>query len=108
MLATEQIVIGDLVLLELLQGAVNNEKASRIEVELRAFTIEAMLDARLAVQAARHYRTMRAAGRTIRKTVNLIIGTFCIDRGYALLHNNRDFEPMHEHLGLLRAPLSLP
>ena len=56
-----------------------------------------------AVRAARHYRDLRAAGVTVRKTVDLIIGTFCIDRGYRLLHNDRDFEPMHTLLGLRRA-----
>ena len=55
---------------------------------------------RLAVQAARNYRTLRGKGITIRKTVDLIIGTFCIERHHALLHDDRDFEPMRIHLGL--------
>jgi predicted nucleic acid-binding protein len=37
---------------------------------------------------------------TIRKTIDLIIGTFCIERGHTLLHDDRDFEPMIRHLGL--------
>lgn len=61
-----------------------------------------MMDDRLATTASRHYRTLRAAGVTVSKTVDLIIGTFCIDRGYRLLHNDRDFEPMHALLGLRR------
>ena len=73
-----------------------------VEAGLRQFKVEAMLDGRLAIHASRHYRTMRAAGVTIRKTADLIIGAFCLDRGYRLLHNDRDFEPMHALLGLRR------
>ena len=62
-----------------------------------------MMDDRIAVLAARHYRTLRSLGITIRKTIDLIIGTFCIEHGHELLHDDRDFEPMHAHLGLRRA-----
>ena len=49
---------------------------------------------------ARNYRALRAAGCTVRKTPDLIIGTYCIEHGHPLLHADRDFEPMREHLGL--------
>jgi hypothetical protein len=48
---------------------------------------------------ARNYRALRAAGVTVRKTPDLIIGTYCIEHGHTLLHADRDFEPMREHLG---------
>ncbi len=51
-----------------------------------------MLDKELAVLGARHYRTLRDRGVTIRKTIDLIIGTFCLARGYFLLHDDRDFD----------------
>jgi len=96
----DDIVVGDLILLEVLQGARNEEHAVRIENDLRQFHIENMLDAELAVSAARHYRTLRDKGVTIRKTADLIIGTFCVARGHVLLHDDRDFDAMAAHLGL--------
>lgn len=94
------IVVGDLVLLECLQGARDEAHAARIEAALRVFQIEAMLDAGLAIETARHYRVLRAMGLTPRKTIDLIIGAFCVRHGYRLLHQDRDFEPMVAHLGL--------
>ncbi len=96
----DDIVVGDLILLEVLQGARNEEHAVRIENDLRQFHIENMLDAELAVSAARHYRTLRDRGATIRKTIDLIIGTFCVARGHVLLHDGRDFDAMTAHMGL--------
>ena len=84
-------------------GVPDDRRSIQVEARLRQFAVEPMLDDRLAILASRHYRTLRAAGVTARKTVDLIIGTFCIDRGYRLLHNDRDFEPMHSLLGLRRA-----
>jgi len=59
-----------------------------------------MLDPDLAVLTAAHYRRLRALGITVRKTIDLMIGTFCIAGGHALLTADRDFAPMAEHLGL--------
>ena len=55
------------------------------------------------LRAATNHRRLRALGVTIRKTVDLVIGTFCIERGHTLLHADRDFEPMQRHLGLMTA-----
>ncbi len=52
------------------------------------------------MQAAAHYRKLRAKGITVRKTIDLLIGTFCIARNCRLLHADRDFDPMRDHLGL--------
>ncbi len=57
----------------------------------------------LAPRAARNYRKLRELGITIRKTADIIIGTFCIEHCHALLHDDRDFGPMEEHLGLMIA-----
>lgn len=94
------IIVGDLVLLECLQGARDDNHAARIETALRTFTIQAMLDDVIATQAARHYRTLRALGLTPRKTIDLIVAAFCLQHGYSLLHDDRDFDPMAQHLGL--------
>jgi len=95
-----ELLVGDIVLLEILQGACDEAHAVRIARELNAFNIVRMLDEEIAVQAAHNYRALRGKGVTIRKTVDLIIGTFCIEHGHTLLHDDRDFEPMRMHLGL--------
>ncbi len=95
-----ELLIGDIVLLEVLQGARDEAHAVRIAHELNEFDIVEMLDQEIAVQAAHNYRVLRGKGITIRKTVDLIIGTFCIEHGHTLLHNDRNFEPMRTHLGL--------
>jgi hypothetical protein len=56
-----------------------------------------------AVRAARNYRTLRGLGIKIRKTADIIIGTFCIENHHLLLHDDRDFLPMERHLGLMVA-----
>lgn len=97
---TDTILVGDIILLEVLQGARSEAHAMRIEADLRQFQFERLLDEELAVLAARNYRTLRDKGVTIRKTIDLIIGTFCLVRGHYLLHDDRDFEPMAADLGL--------
>ena len=96
----EPLLIGDLILLEVLQGARNEAHALRIERGLRSYAIVQLLDAELASHAARNYRKLRELGITIRKTADLIIGTFCIEHRHSLLHDDRDFAPMERHLGL--------
>jgi predicted nucleic acid-binding protein len=96
----EQVLVGDLILLEVLQGARDEGHAARIEGNLRRFQVVPMLDDKLAVQAARNYRMLRGIGITIRKTIDVVIGTFCIADGHSLLHDDRDFDPMVRHLGL--------
>lgn len=98
--APNDILVGDQVLLECLQGARDERHAAKLEAGLRAFVIEPMLNDTLAIEAARSFRRLRSLGVTPRKTADLIIATFCIARGYALLHQDRDFEPMVQHLGL--------
>jgi len=99
----EPILVGDLILLEVLQGARDELHAARIERGLRRFEVVPLLDADLASRAARNYRRLRDMGITIRKTNDIIIGTFCIERGCSLLHDDRDFVAMEEHLRLVAA-----
>jgi predicted nucleic acid-binding protein len=94
------VIIGDLVLLEVLQGARSERDASWIEEKLRLFNVVSMMNEGIAVAAARNYRRLRERGITIRKTSDLIIGTFCIENEYVLLHRDRDFVQMQQHLGL--------
>ncbi|HLY44054.1 MAG TPA: PIN domain nuclease [Stellaceae bacterium] len=94
------LLVGDLILCEVLQGLRSEREARLVERALRRFEVVSLLDPDLAVRAAANYRALRASGITIRKTVDLIIGTFCIERGHVLLHDDRDFEPMVRLLGL--------
>jgi predicted nucleic acid-binding protein len=96
----DDVLVGDLILCEVLLGARDDADAHRLEAALREFPIANLSDAELAVAAAANYRFLRARGITIRKTIDLIIGTFCIERGHHLLHSDRDFEPMERLLGL--------
>lgn len=75
-------------------------EARIVERNFRRFQIVAMSDPNLAVQAAAYYRFLRRKGVTVRKLADLIIGTFCIERGHVLLHSDRDFEPMERLLRL--------
>lgn len=94
------ILIGDLVLLEILQGARDEAHAARLLRNLQEFPIVGMLDSGLAPIVGRNFRTLRGLGITVRKTTDLIIGTFCIENEYDLLQNDRDYLPMAQHLGL--------
>ena len=71
--------------------------------ELRKFEVVPMLNPDLAVAAAKNYRFLRRAGVTVRKTIDLIIGTFCITYEHTLLHDDCDFESMETHLALRMA-----
>jgi predicted nucleic acid-binding protein len=98
--AREPLLIGDLILLEVLQGARDEAHAARLERGLRQYVLVPLLDADLASKAARNYRRLRGLGVKVRKTADIIIGSFCIEQGHALLHDDRDFAPMEKHLGL--------
>ena len=94
------IIVGDLVLLEVLQGARDERHADAIERRLRSFDLRTMLDGRQAVLAARNSRSLRAKGITVRKTIDLVIATFCLTGAHALLHDDRDFDLMARPLNL--------
>jgi predicted nucleic acid-binding protein len=98
----DTIAVPDLVLMEVLRGARDETVASRIERNLRQFEIVALGGVAVAIAAARYYRTLRRIGITIRSSIDLLIGTFCIEHGATLLHHDRaDFVPMQKHLGLM-------
>jgi predicted nucleic acid-binding protein len=97
---TTDLVIGDLILMEILMGAPSEGQAVRLREALVEFTVVSLSDASIAELAARNYRHLRSVGVTIRKSIDLVIGTFCIEHDHYLLHEDRDFEPMVKHLGL--------
>lgn len=100
---TQNVLVGDIVLLEILRGARSDQQALAIETRLRQFVVARMLSPARAREGAAHYRDLRARGITIRKTPDLIIATYCIANRHRLLHQDRDFDPFAEHCGLLIA-----
>lgn len=101
-LGVDEIIVGDLVL----QGLDNERAARQVESLLRRFEIVPMAGEAIAVAAARNFRSLRKRGITIRKTIDLLIGTWCIENRRPLLHNDSDFRPMVQHLGLMESPLT--
>ena len=100
LIGEEPLLIGDLILCEILQGFNSEAEARLVQRLFGRFEAVALSDPGLAATAAANYRFLRRQGITIRKTIDLSIGTFCIERGHALLHSDRDFEPMERFLGL--------
>jgi predicted nucleic acid-binding protein len=100
LMSSDPVLMGDLILCEILQGLRSEPEARLVERALRRYETVALCDPDLAVRVAANYRLLRSRGITIRKTIDLIIGTFCIERGHVLLHSDRDFEPMERYLGL--------
>lgn len=95
--------IGDLVLMEVLQGARSEARADEAMRFFARFDRLTIGNHRVAVEAARHYRHLRSLGITIRKTIDTLIATRCIVDGNPLLYADRDFDPFVEHLGLRSA-----
>ena len=100
LLGVEPVVIGDLVLAEVLQGFRRERDLRRAEAALQTLIFRPMVGRAIAVASARNYRALRAVGVTVRKTIDVLIATFCIENGHALLHADRDFDPLERHLGL--------
>jgi predicted nucleic acid-binding protein len=96
----QRFALTSLILTELLQGMRDEREATLVHSELNAFEIIELHESSLAVDAARNFRYLRNAGRTVRKTVDLLIATQCIRGHYSLLHRDRDFDPFEQLLGL--------
>lgn len=99
-LSSNLIVIGDLILAELLQGFRKESEAEAVRRKLLCCQYRNLAGYEIAVESASNYRLLRSKGITVRKTIDMIIGTFCIHHGLWLLHNDRDFEPLEAHCGL--------
>lgn len=100
---TDLIGLGDLILAEVLQGFDSERDFNRARKLLTAFTVIELGGLDVAIQAARNFRTLRALGITVRKTIDTVIATRCIESGYPLLYSDRDFDPFCQHLGLRSA-----
>lgn len=99
-LGRTEVVIGDLILVEVLQGLREGAQLRLVQATLKAFRVLPFCGPEMARKAAGNYRLLRSKGLTIRGTIDVIIATWCIENGAALLHNDRDFLVMEEALGL--------
>jgi predicted nucleic acid-binding protein len=96
----QPILVGDLILSEVLQGFRQQRDFEKARNALLKFPVAEMVGRRIALQSAVNYRQLRAKGITVRKTIDCIIATFCIEEHHLLLHTDRDFDPFETHLGL--------
>jgi predicted nucleic acid-binding protein len=103
LIGTDALVMGDLILAEILQGLDSDRDFARVSHAMRSLHCITIANETIAIQAARNYRTLRAKGVTVRKTIDNLIATRCIVDGRALLYSDRDFDPFVEHLGLMSA-----
>jgi predicted nucleic acid-binding protein len=101
LLGTEPVAIGDLILTEVLQGFASERQFAQALAMLRSLEPITIGGQDIAEQAARNFRTLRAKGVTVRKTIDTLIATRCIEDGLPLLYSDRDFDPFVEHLGLV-------
>jgi predicted nucleic acid-binding protein len=100
LLGREPLSTGDLILTEVLQGFTRDRDFDTANRIMTSLTIVELGGREIAIQAARNFRALRTLGVTIRKTIDTVIATRCIEGGYRLLHNDRDFDPFTRHLGL--------
>lgn len=105
LLSREPIAIGDLILTEVLQGFGSERDFNEAKRLLTSLLVVELGGRDIAIQAARNFRILRAQGVTIRKTIDTVIATRCIESGFTLLHSDRDFDPFVQHLGLRSALL---
>lgn len=99
LLGREPLAIWDLILAEVLHGFDSEREFRRVRDMLDSFFLVELGGRHIAIQAARNFRALRQLGVTVRKTIDTIIATRCIEDQLELLHNDRDFDPFAEHLG---------
>ena len=96
----QRLALTDIIFCEVLQGLSDDEAAKEVEELLLRFELFETGGVDLAREAARNYRTLRRRGRTVRKTIDCLIATFCIREGHSLLHRDRDFDTFEKLLEL--------
>lgn len=94
------ILVGDLILAEVLQGFRDDADFDKARRALGKYTQAAMVNPELALQSAQNYRALRRKGATVRKTIDSLIATYCIENEHELLHNDNDYDGYQKHLGL--------
>lgn len=103
LLGIEPVGLGDLVLLEVLQGFRDDQDYITARELLTSLTVFTLGGQDIAIKGADHFRLLRKKGVTVRKTIDVLIACFCIAKNLPLLHSDKDFEPFHLHLKLRNA-----
>lgn len=103
LLSQQPILIGDIILTEVLQGFTSDSDFNKALRMLAALELIEIGGREVGIQAARNYRLLRARGVTVRKTIDTLIATRCIEDSIPLLFSDRDFQPFIDHLGLVSA-----
>lgn len=103
LLGVEPVATGDLVLTEVLQGFASDRDFNQAKKLMTALVIVDLAGQDIAIQAARNFRILRSLGVTVRKTIDTVIATRCIESGLPLLYSDKDFDPFVQHLGLRSA-----
>lgn len=106
-LGQSDLIIGDLILTEVLQGFKQDKDFNIATTLLSSLDIHSLLGQNIAIKSAENFRFLRKRGITVRKTIDVIIATYCIENQINLLQSDRDFQPFAEHLDLKLLPLSL-
>jgi predicted nucleic acid-binding protein len=99
-LSHNRIITGDLIIADFLQGFREEKDFKAAKRMMESLEYHDLVGKEIAVRAAMNFRKLRKNGITTRKTIDVLIATFCIENGFALIHNDRDFEPMEKLLGL--------
>jgi predicted nucleic acid-binding protein len=103
LLTSEPLATGDIVLAEVLQGFAHERDFDQALGLLASLNLVEVVGKEIAIKAARNFRLLRARGITVRKMVDVLIATRCIEDGHSLLYSDRDFDPFVAHLGLASA-----
>jgi len=103
LLGIEPIATGDLILAEVLQGFASDRDFNQARKLMTSLVILDLAGQNIAIQAAKNFRQLRSHGITVRKTIDTVIATRCIESELSLLYSDRDFDPFVEHLGLRSA-----
>ena len=99
-LGLEEVVTGDLILAEVLQGFKSDKDYKIAKEVLTSLTVHDLIGKQLAIKSADNFRKLRKKGITIRKTTDVIIATYCIENKIPLLFTDKDFTPFVKHLRL--------
>jgi predicted nucleic acid-binding protein len=99
-LSEEVVLVGDIILAEILQGFDKDKDFMKAKQAMEPFECVNLGGKKLAIKTATHFRFLRSKGVTIRKTVDMLIGTWCIESEVEILHNDKDFDRMALHLPL--------
>ncbi|MGZ5056341.1 MAG: type II toxin-antitoxin system VapC family toxin [Methylobacter sp.] len=100
LLGVQPVCTGDLILAEVLQGFRSDSDYQIAKILLCSLPVHAMLGVNLSLKSAENFRQLRKQGITIRKTIDTMIATFCIENELPLLHSDKDFQPFQQFLGL--------